>query len=234
MQHVADTQPAEIDANGKATRPTESRRGILSLIAARGWLLLPVAAVILLATVMYKGRLEQARRAAFQNAESESGDILASVRPAPQFEAYNSQMKIFRLESYLGRHPVLLIFYDGKLGADQDPLLAAARVHMPAIERTGAKVVAVSTALPQHNRAILSRTAEPFPFDLLSDPGFIAHQLYGRQDPETGEARPAIFYIDRGGRVAWSGRQPVPWQRLPDELADIWAGVNVPATASPE
>ncbi|MGH7201844.1 MAG: redoxin domain-containing protein [Planctomycetaceae bacterium] len=134
------------------------------------------------------------------------------MRPAPLFELYDKQNRTVRLKAYVGRHRILVVFFDGEGGADRDPLLRRLRGDFENLE-SDVKILAVSTALPQHNRQ-----ADPFPFPLLSDPGLQVHRQWGRYDEQTERPLTGVFHIDRAGLVAWSDGHPQPLSDPNDQI----------------
>lgn len=165
-------------------------------------LVLPIAAAIIVGLVAFKlSQPRQARSTAVVD-ERRSADPL-------KFMALDSNNQLVKFERYLGRHEILLIFFDGDAGADRDPVLLRMREQFPELKRRGVQVVAVSAAIPQFNRQAMERVGK-FPFPLLSDPEFFIHQLWGRYDEERLQTRTGVFWIDRAGQVAWSGKFPRP------------------------
>ena len=163
-------------------------------------LILPVAAAVIAGLVAFKlTRPPQSFRA---------GDAVM-WQPAPPFKGLDSDNRLVKFERYLGRHEILLIFFDGEAGADHDPLLLRVREQFDSLKRRGTIVVGVSAALPQQNRAAFQRSGA-FPFPLLSDPEFKIHQMWGRFDETTEQPLTGAFLIDRAGRVAWLGKFPRP------------------------
>lgn len=163
-------------------------------------LVLPIAAAIIVGLVAFK---------LSQPPQPRPSGMIDARRPAPKFMALDSNNQLLKFERYLGRHEILLIFFDGDAGADRDPVLLRVREQFPELKRRGVQVVAVSAAIPQYNRQAMERVGK-FPFPLLSDPEFFIHQLWGRYDDERLETRTGVFWIDRAGQVAWSGTAPRP------------------------
>ena len=161
-------------------------------------LVLPMAAAVIVGLVAFK---------LSQPPQQRSRATLDERRPAPKFLALDSQNELLKFERYLGRQEVLLIFFDGDAGADRDPVLLRARQQFPELKRRGVQVVAVSAAIPQYNRQAMERGGK-FPFPLLSDTEFIIHRLWGRYDEDRMETQTGVFWIDRAGQVAWSGKSP--------------------------
>ncbi len=84
-------------------------------------------------------------------------------RPAENFEGVDINNTMFRLERYLGRHRVLVVFFSAEETAAHDVTLLAVRDAFPRLAKNDIKVVGVSTALPQDNRRAIE-TAGEFPF----------------------------------------------------------------------
>jgi peroxiredoxin len=139
------------------------------------------------------------------------------VEPAPEFELYDqsSPSRIVRLEGYLGRERVIVVFFDGHLGAHASTVLDYLRENWTRLRKAEIAVMAVSAALPQENRKEIRRFAE-YPFPLLSDPDFRVHRAWGRWDPATGKPLSGVFCIDRKGWVNWSRETNHP------QPADDW------------
>jgi peroxiredoxin len=140
--------------------------------------------------------------------------------PAPPIELYDQSYpsKFVRLEGYLGRNPVVVVFFDGKMGADQSEVLARLRDEAGRLRKAGVYIMAVSTALPQENRKIIARHGE-FPFPLLSDPDFHVHRDWGRFDESRGAPLEGVFLVDRKGDIMWTRSAHRP------KLLDDWESV---------
>lgn len=160
------------------------------------------ATLAIISAVVYK----QTRTYMPQSALTE----LAQRRPAPLFELYDSDNKLVKLSGYVGRHIIVVAFFDGKIGATEDGLLLLLlRDNIAKLQAQGIEVFAVSTALPQENRKAIAESGD-FGFALLSDPGLAVHQMWGRVNEATQETIPGVFVIDRAGNVPWSGKAPKP------------------------
>jgi len=134
------------------------------------------------------------------------------------FEGLDSDNRMVRLAAFLGRHRILVLFYDGELGADKDAELLRLRERFIELKAHDVKVIAVSTALPQQNRAaMLPERAGEFPFPLVSDFNPVSpeeaqkiHRRWGRWDDSTGKAKPGVFVIDRKLQIEFMGGAPKP------------------------
>lgn len=150
--------------------------------------------------------------------------VLPTVKQAaPLFELYNENNEPVRLVGYIGRHRILVAFFDGKAGADHDPVLLRLRREFQRLRNNNIKVLAVSTALPQENRKVIERSG-PFPFPLLSDPDLRVHRRWGRIDPQTGTPRTGLFLIDRAGEVDAAEGFPRPLSDQDTTIDDLMTG----------
>jgi peroxiredoxin len=140
-----------------------------------------------------------------------------------------------RLGSYLGRHRILLVFFDGEKGAEKDSTLLHIRENYEAIKKTGTVVFGISTAIPQLNRVETRATGsdlseirprEPFPFPLLTDlsPACKVHRQWGRYDKTLKRPLQGTFLIDRVGLVACVGRTPKPLFSPQQKIDEIISG----------
>lgn len=177
--------------------------------------MLPIAAVIIVGLVVWKSR---------QPPQGRSSALFVERRPAPKFMGLDSNNQLVKFERYLGRHEIMLIFFDGEAGADHDPVLRRVRQQFNELKRRGVQVIGVSAAIPQFNRQAAERSG-PFPFPLLSDPEYYMHRLWGRYDEEQLRTQTGVFWIDRAGQVAWSGQFPLPEA----DLEQILPPVNSPS-----
>jgi peroxiredoxin len=135
----------------------------------------------------------------------------AASMPAPAVELYDqsSPSRIVRLEAYLGRQRVLVVFYDGQAGPHASTILDYLRDNWNRLRHANIQVIAISTALPQENRRETAQYGD-FPFPLLSDPDFRVHRIWGRIDAKTGRPLFGLFLVDRKGWTTASGDSGVP------------------------
>lgn len=195
--------------------------------------MLPLAAAVIAALCVYR-LTRRDERPSGEFAPMRRAPVLQETRDAAGGFAtrlLDSRGRLFRFESWLGRHPIIVVFFDGESGAENDPALTRLRdVHERLVEE-GIKVVAVSGALPQENwkRTPLSDATVDldksggFPFPLVTDlpPEYRLHRLWGRYDPARARSLPGVFFIDRAGRVAWEGRFPRPVTDIDKLLSDL-------------
>jgi peroxiredoxin len=141
-------------------------------------------------------------------------------QPAAAFEGLDAHNQMFRLDRYLHRHRVLVVFYSAELTAAEDPALTAVREQFDALDRQDVKVVGVSTALPQENRAAMQPLGE-FPFPLISDVNLAIHRAWGRLDSTTQQPLPGVFLIDRKGTVPGLAGTPQPAENVTVLLQEL-------------
>ena len=86
-------------------------------------LVLPAAALILIALVVYK----QTRKPAPQGRV----ELPAAQAPAPLFSLLTRNNKLVKFERYVGRHKILVVFFDGAAVADTLALSADGETALP-------------------------------------------------------------------------------------------------------
>ncbi len=153
------------------------------------------------------------------------------MRPAPSFEALDSDNHLVRLSAWLGRHRIIVVFFDGDKGADNDANLLRLRDRFAELQALDVKVVGVTPVIPQVNRAAMERAGGPFPFPLVSDvdpqspEGTLRiHRHWGRLETRADLETPlaGVFLIDRAGRVAYVGPIPKPYDNV-DQILGLLA-----------
>ncbi|GAB4151077.1 MAG: hypothetical protein Tsb009_26280 [Planctomycetaceae bacterium] len=174
---------------------------------------LPVAAVVIVVLCVYK------LTRSYSPVELPTPDALCE---APHFELPDQKKpsQVVRLKGYVGRHRIILVFFDGEQGAEQDSLLVYLRDNYDSVKAAGIVVLGISTALPQQNRPAERSLPQPnpvrvrqaFPFPLLTDlpPSCRVHRLWGRYDKIREQPTPGVFLIEQNGLVACVGRVPKP------------------------
>lgn len=185
-------------------------------------LILPIAAAIIAGLVAYRLQREERRPVA-------SGPVFER-RLAPNIVLSNQSRQLVKLEGYLGRTRIALVFFDGAAGADADPILLELVEHHSALEAAGIQVVAVSTATRFENEQAEERLGREFPFPLLTDidpdqpiPA-PAHQAWGLYNPDRDQTRTGLFLIDRDGTVRWEDGRPNPVADPQLVIAQLTAG----------
>ena len=183
--------------------------------------LIPIVAGIVIAVV-------STWRVMTNKSQDYAAQVAAAVVMRPvssfkgDFEALDSDNRLVRLGGFLGRHRVIVLFFDGEAGADKDTELLRLRDHFVELKAHDVKAIAVSTALPQENRAAMTaERAGPFPFPLVSDfdptsldGALRIHRHWGRIDANTGKSLTGTFAIDRKGQVMFAGDSPKPMENV--------------------
>lgn len=173
-------------------------------------LVLPISAAIIAGLIAFKLTRQ------YEDAGDESAFDVRPV-PRPYFKIEDQHSRIVRLESYIGRHKLLIVFFDGSRGPDHSELLARLVDKFSEIHALGAVVLAISAARPSQNRygaqlehlkidASGGGAAEQdelrYPFPLLSDIlDYAVHRQYEAFDERTGRPREAVFVVDRAGLI---------------------------------
>lgn len=128
----------------------------------------------------------------------------------------DEQNRPVRLKTYLGRHPIVLVFFNRATGAANDETLRFLQSQADRLADLDLIVLALSDALPQENRKSIEASAA-FPFPLLSDPTFHVQRRWGTletsglSDGSTlRETRSATFLINRSGQVNWDASRGTP------------------------
>ena len=162
-------------------------------------------------------------RIAINRPQDYASQVVAAtvMRPAPGFEALDAENHLVRLGAWLGRHGVIVVFFDGEQGADVNPDLLHLRDRMAELKSMDIKVVAVTAAIPQVNRAAMNRAGGIFPFPIVSDVdpqssegNLRIHRHWGRLDSVTNLPLGGVFFIDRKGQVAYVGPIPKPYDNV--------------------
>lgn len=170
--------------------------------------MLPIAAVIIAGLVVY--RLEREERGPVV------GGAVADRRLAPNIVLSSQSRQLVKLEGYLGRTRIVLVFFDGDQGADSDPILLSLMEHHSELGEAGIQVIAVSRATRYANQQAEERLGRKFPFPLLTDidpdqpTPAPAHQAWGLFDADDNQTRTGLFLIDRDGTVRWAEGRPRP------------------------
>jgi peroxiredoxin len=121
---------------------------------------------------------------------------------APDFSARNQHGETVSLASLRGA-PVLLVFYPFAFTGTCTGELADLQANLPALQSSGARVLAVSTDTMFSLRVFAEQ--QQLGFDLVSDhwPHGAIASAYGVFDDEVGCAVRGSFLIDDDGVVAW-------------------------------
>jgi peroxiredoxin len=192
-------------------------------------ILIPIIAGVVIASVS-TWRVMSNRTQDFEaQLKLEAAKVVTRSAADLDFEALDPDNHMVRLAAFLGRHRVLILFFDGELGADKDVELLRLRERYAELKARDVKVIAVSTALPQQNRlATGPDRAGEFPFPLVSDFNPVSaeeahkiHRRWGRWDDSTDKAMPGVFVIDRKGQVPFVNGVPKPFENVDRALESL-------------
>jgi peroxiredoxin len=182
-------------------------------MSRRIFLVLPAAAVVIVGLIAFK-----LNRRYEEPAPVAAGD----VRPAPLFKLYDEHSQIVRLERYISRKKLLIVFFDGSQGPEYSELLERLRDNFAQIHAAGGQVLAISESRPSQNRYganLEHRTSAAsddeirFPFPLLSDISTSelaapVHREYGAFDEAKNQPREGVFVVDRAGLIQYTHLGP--------------------------
>lgn len=169
-------------------------------------LLLPLSAAVIAGLCAYKlSRSDE---------QADANRPIRITRPAPLFELSDQRKppQTVRLETFVGRHEIVLVFFKDKVGLS-DPALVWVRDHAEILRNNGVRVFAISQALPQTHRKMLEESLnadEPVPFQMLSDLDGKVHEQYGLLGTNDLEPKSGVFLIDRAGNMTWNQTHPLP------------------------
>lgn len=188
-------------------------------------IVLLLAGLVILVTVVW-------REQQLQHWKSDPTRQIAMVRTlAPRFTLADHNRKVVKFERLLGRHRVILAFFDPELGVDRDPRTQQLIENFDAMHRAGIEIVAVSTATPYANGEAERRLGRKLPFPVvtdidINDPAPLpTHRKFGLIDAQTGEARTGLFLIERDGSLPrQENGLPLPVQDEVAALATLASG----------
>lgn len=178
-------------------------------------LVLPISAAIITGLVVSRYMREDQPAGAVESVDR---------RLAPPSRLSGLDGRELRLQAMLGRHTILLVFFDGNVPVTEEPLLALLRERHAELRARNVEVLAVSDAPIGRYKADLRAAAErglpdSVPFRLLTDmrdaPGRIlvqgeAHEEWGIPELLRRRSLPIVFLIDRAGRVVYFRDRPKP------------------------
>lgn len=186
-------------------------------------LILPVAAVVITAMTVWRYNRGDSRPA------TDSAPVIER-RLARPFELYDQHSRLVKFERYLGRTPLLVVFFDGERGVNADPFLPRLRDGIEQVEVAGVQVIGISTATPFANREAEKLSGRDYPFPLLTDVDAVlgaplpVHHLWGLVDEIGTTSRTGVFFIDRAGHVTWESGRPKPAESPESVVAQLLRG----------
>ena len=175
------------------------------------------------------------------NKEQDYADQVAAAvikRAAPGFEARDADNHLLRLGAFLGRHKIIVLFFNGDAGPEVEDKelmrqrdlvrmrdLVLLRERYEELQSHNVKVVAISGGLPSQNRKAMERIGK-FPFSLVADidpltPNDVLriHRQWGRIDSQTGKPQTGVFFVDRTGQILFTVDGPKPLASVDEAIA---------------
>lgn len=131
---------------------------------------------------------------------------------APDFTLENTHGKKVTLSAALGKVPTVLVFYRGYWC----PFCARQLSELRSLLKVNEQVSLLAVSVDDHEKtkALMEKIASdgygPVNYPMLSDPDHKVIDAYGLHDPAydgtkfDGIPHPAVYVIDRNGRVAWA------------------------------
>lgn len=182
--------PATTRRRSKRVEPSGVRRRKRAAKRAR-------SAVLILLSLVALAAVAWAVRVAREGA----GENVADQPVAPEFTLQDSSGKDVSLGDYRGK-PVVVVFFRTFLANSSRKQLAEIQKVYPDIRKLGAEVLAISVDDPQQNKAGKEDLGLSFP--VLSDGTHAVGEAYAVYNLlGDGADAPAVFVLDRHGRIRW-------------------------------
>jgi peroxiredoxin len=173
-------------------------------------LVLPLAAALIAGLVIWRIQIDGRQKGSGSSARTM---VMAQNHG---FMLTDQHRHLTKLQGYLGRTKLILVFFDGNLPAHTDPIVARIRDDFDKLKAQGVQPIAISTASPFAIQKSEELSGRKFPFPVLMDVdpnGLLptpAHVAWGLRDPRTETLKTGTFLIDRMGRVSARGFVPQP------------------------
>jgi len=175
-------------------------------------LLLPIVAILIAGVSYWRIEWQKTHR---QQRPVAAPRELRSAEPF-KFLLYDQTTRLTKLEAYLGRTKLLLLFTGAEADLQKIPLLNALADSQPALAAAGIQPIVITAAPPSIVRDAQKRRGNPYPFPVLSDIDpmqprpFPVHHLWGRVDMNGEHPLTGMFLIDRAGQTATNLGLPQP------------------------
>lgn len=213
--------------------PTSPAASSVSSLRRYRVLVLPLAAAIIAGLVVW--------RMAVDGRQTGSGASTPTMVMAQNhgFMLTDQHRHLTKLQGYLGRTKLILVFFDGNTPAHSDPVVARLRDEYEKLKSAGVQPIAISTASPFAVQKSEELSGKKFPFPILMDVdpnGLIptpAHLAWGLLDSRTETLKTGTFLIDRMGRVSAKGFVPRPVKDPQHVIDTILRGEWVEDVAEP-
>lgn len=138
------------------------------------------------------------------------------MMPAPRSILTDQHRHMVKLEAYLGRTKLLIVFFDGLKPAHKDPVVSRLVKDYAALMGQGVQPIAISAASPFAITKSEEVAGKKFPFPVLMDvdpnghTSYPAHRAWGLADHRSEELKTGVFVVDRAGLVPARGPLPRP------------------------
>jgi len=171
---------------------------------------LPVAGILIAVLVIWRIRIDSGLPG--PGAIPERGAMMA----APRSILTDQHRHMVKLEAYLGRTKLLIVFFDGTKPAHTDPIVARLLKDHAALLGQGVQPIAISAASPFAITKSEEISGKRFPFPVLMDVDpnghttYPAHRAWGLADNRSEELKTGVFVVDRAGLVPARGLLPRP------------------------
>ncbi|MFC1465797.1 MAG: redoxin domain-containing protein [Candidatus Brachytrichaceae bacterium NZ_4S206] len=130
-------------------------------------------------------------------------DSPSTERLAPDFTLPREDGRLVSLRDYLGRQPVVLLFYRSAGCGSCQQQLRAMQAEYGRFRARGAEVLAI--AVQGVTQASVVRELGQLEFPVLADEAHTVSEAFGVFNQlGDGLAAPSVFVIDEGGRIIWS------------------------------
>lgn len=157
------------------------------------YLVIPISAVAIAGLVGY--RMTRPER------ETVPAEVVTAVRPMPMFQIYDEHSQIVRVSRYVGRHKLLIVFFDDRRGLDRSGLLQMLKDDFAKLHETRVVILAIGSEQSAKHRMEIERVGR-FPFPILSDVlDYQVHRLFGAYDEREKTPREAVFVVDGTGMI---------------------------------
>jgi len=140
-------------------------------------------------------------------------------RPAPLFQSRTVDRRPISLSDYVGQKKIVLVFYRGSFSSTSTDRLIELQKNYPRIREIGAELIAISTE--SENTAARTVTDFRLTYPFISD--IQITKQYGTYNSGTLLSQPAVFIIDREGKIRWKhiGRGPLDFPPSSQILSEL-------------
>ena len=120
---------------------------------------------------------------------------------APNFKTLDATGKPVSLEQYIGKHGLVVVFYQGEFCSVCAAQLAGVQAKLSEFKEKGVRVIAVSA---DEKAGALKRKGESgLTFPIVPDPQHKLISAFGATNHTRGNiAYPTVYFIDKTGKVA--------------------------------